>query len=421
MPSREPAKIAYLGMEKGESEPGGGAIDNTLELLLRNLPGKVYRSLDDTWNMEFVSAGVEELTGYQAEDLLGNREIRYAELIHPRDRDYVRNKIRIAIDARSGFQITYRLIAADGGEKWVWEQGTGVYDEAGVLRALEGYVTDITQSQRAQQALRESEERFRSLVKATTDAVWVFLFLFVLFCWFVGLRALFGWGPNDFLSGGDAWTDRIHPKDRERVRSGVIAAVAGDAQIWTDEYRYLRKDGSYAHVLARGFIVRNAAGKATRIFGGMTDLSERKKAEETASRAARNREDILRIQKQVASMDIGLPAAMELMDEHAMRLTGAAGGEIELVDGDELVSCASTGSSSRQVGARQKIAGSGAGGAGGGGAAGRGGGGGAGGRPAGPFCRANGVRSMIAAPLRAADRVIGALTVTSTRVRAFNA
>jgi len=424
MPFSRPDKFTYSRLDEPVAQPDSPAdapVDISLELLLRNLPGMVYRCLnDDACSMEFVSAGVEELTGYQAEDLLDSRKIRYAELIHAGDREYVRNKIRAAVDARSGFQITYRLIAADGGEKWVWEQGTGVYDEQGVLLALEGYVTDITQSQRAQHALRESEERFRSLVKATTDAVWDYHLKSDKLWWSEGLRPLFGWEPNDFLSGGDAWSDRIHPKDRERVHNSVAAAVEGDAQIWTDEYRFLRKDGSYAHVLDRGFIVRDAAGKAIRIFGGMTDLSDRKKAEEAASRAARNREDILRIQKQVASTDLGLQAAMDLMAGHAMALTGATGGEIELVEEDYLVSYASTGSSSRQVGSRQKIVASLSGKAVGSGTVLRCDDTESEERTGCPFCRANGVRSMIAAPLRAGDRVIGTLTVTSTQLRAFN-
>lgn len=421
MPSSRPATSSSSPIDDSVSRRRCGPVDISLELLLHNLPGMVYRCLnDDAWSMEFVSAGAEELTGYQAEELLDSRKIRYAELIHPADREYVRSKVQAAVDAHSGFQITYRLIAADGGEKWVWEQGSGVYDEEGALLALEGYITDITQSQRAQQALRESEERFRSLVKATTDAIWDYHFKSDKLWWNEGLRPLFGWMPNDFLSGGDAWSDRIHPKDRERVRNSMTASVEGEAQIWADEYRFLRKDGSYAHVLDRGFIVRDSAGKAIRIFGGMTDLSERKKAEEAASRAARNREDILRIQKQVASMDLGLQAAMDLMAEHAMALTGATGGEVELVEEEELVSYASTGSSSRQIGSRQKIAASLSGKAAGSGTVLRCDDTESEEEPGYSSCRANGVRSMIAAPLRAGDRIVGALTVTSTQVSAFN-
>ena len=122
-----------------------------LSNLLDNLPGMVYRCRNDSlWTMEFVSQGCRDLTGYAPADLVGNRTIAYGTLIHPEDRASVWAAVQMALREERQFQITYRIRTRDGEEKWVWEQGNGLIDSDGRLVALEGFVTDITQSKRTE-------------------------------------------------------------------------------------------------------------------------------------------------------------------------------------------------------------------------------------------------------------------------------
>ncbi len=94
--------------------------------LLSNLPGMVYRCLnDEDWTMEYVSDGCFELTGYAPDDLILSRGISYNQLIHPDDRKMVRDEVQRALEAGQPYKITYRIVTADGHEKWVWEQGRG--------------------------------------------------------------------------------------------------------------------------------------------------------------------------------------------------------------------------------------------------------------------------------------------------------
>ncbi|MCD6024942.1 MAG: multi-sensor signal transduction histidine kinase, partial [Fibrobacteria bacterium] len=79
---------------------------------------------------------------------------------------------------------------------------------------------------------------------------------------------------------GKFWEERVHPEDRERVVSGIDRALAGTNSEWSDEYRFLRQDGAYAHVQDKGHILRDAAGKALRMIGGISDFTERARAEE---------------------------------------------------------------------------------------------------------------------------------------------
>ncbi|MDX1688293.1 MAG: ATP-binding protein [Candidatus Promineifilaceae bacterium] len=125
--------------------------EHRLSNLLDNLPGMVYRCRNDSlWTMEFVSEGCRELTGYAPADLVDNRTIAYGELIHPEDRASVWAAVQMALREERQFQITYRIHTRDGQEKWVWEQGNGVIASDGRVVALEGFVTDITQSKRTE-------------------------------------------------------------------------------------------------------------------------------------------------------------------------------------------------------------------------------------------------------------------------------
>ena len=76
-----------------------------------------------------------------------------------------------------------------------------------------------------------------------------------------------------------SWTDRIHPEDLTRVTAGIHHVIEHGGESWTDEYRFRRQDGSYAYVLDRGHVIRDGEGKAVRMIGGMTDLTERKETE----------------------------------------------------------------------------------------------------------------------------------------------
>ncbi len=116
-----------------------------LVTLMSNLPGIAYRCLNNRdWTMEFISDGCMDLTGYPASDLVNNARLSYNDIVVPEDRDMVWDTVQKALAENRAYQITYRIRAADGAVKWVWEQGRGVYDESGNLEALEGFVSDMT-------------------------------------------------------------------------------------------------------------------------------------------------------------------------------------------------------------------------------------------------------------------------------------
>jgi PAS domain S-box-containing protein len=158
------AHLAGVAIERKQADEALRESERTLSTLISNLPGMAYRCRNDAdWTMQFVSEGSVELTGYRPDQLVGSRDIAYAQLIHPADRKGVREDVQAALDERRHFEITYRLMTPRG-EKWVWERGQGVYPNGDMPAAVEGFVTDITERVTARRNLEQRvAERTREL------------------------------------------------------------------------------------------------------------------------------------------------------------------------------------------------------------------------------------------------------------------
>ncbi len=126
-----------------------------LGTLISNLPGIAYRCDNHPdWPMEFVSEGCITITGYKPDDFTSGR-VLYGNLIVPEDRDHVLVTIQKSIDLKQPFTINYRIRDAMGEEKWLWEQGCGVFDETGELLAREGFIVDSTERKRRELEIKQ--------------------------------------------------------------------------------------------------------------------------------------------------------------------------------------------------------------------------------------------------------------------------
>ena len=128
--------------------------------LLGNLPGMVYRCLNEPgWPTEYVSEGSIQLTGHRPDEFFP-RGLQWEDVIHPKDRKMVMEKVQEGVNRGVPFIIEYRIITKEGKTKWVWEKGMEMSSRDGKQKWLEGFIMDITGSVQAQLALRESEEKY---------------------------------------------------------------------------------------------------------------------------------------------------------------------------------------------------------------------------------------------------------------------
>ncbi len=144
------SKRAEVALKESERE---------LARTLSNLPGMVFRcDNDENWTFRFASQGCRDLTGYDAYDLIGNRTISYAALIHPDDRVKVAEAVQNGLAREDAYQVTYRIIPREGPIKWVWEQGRGVFKDR-QLECLEGFIYNITAQMEDQQKRQDMEKK----------------------------------------------------------------------------------------------------------------------------------------------------------------------------------------------------------------------------------------------------------------------
>ncbi|MPY67674.1 GAF domain-containing protein [Deinococcus sp. SDU3-2] len=149
--------------------------------------------------------------------------------------------------------------------------------ERSALLTLGGQGALALERTRQAEAAHDREERYRVLSNVTNDAIWDWEFAGNSVVWNEGVSALFGYPPEEVEPTDRWWKEHLHPDDRERIVSSIHAVIAGEAREWRGGYRFRRRDGSYATVLDRGQVIRDAAGQAIRMIGGMTDLSERER------------------------------------------------------------------------------------------------------------------------------------------------
>jgi two-component system sensor histidine kinase UhpB len=102
-----------------------------------------------------------------------------------------------------------------------------------------------------------------------TNAVW----------WGEAFHALFGYTSEEIEPSIESWYERLHPDDRERVMTGIRAAIDGGETSWADEYRFRRRDGGYAEIFDRGYVIHSTDRRPVRMVGSMMEVSERKRTE----------------------------------------------------------------------------------------------------------------------------------------------
>ena len=124
--------------------------ERRVDTLMNHLPGMAYRCKNDRkWTMEQLSDGCVNLTGYQPRDLILNRSLAFADLIHPEDLERVWLLVQAALRDHASFKLEYRIQTKTKAEKWVWEQGGGVYSDSGEVLAIEGFIHEITELKKA--------------------------------------------------------------------------------------------------------------------------------------------------------------------------------------------------------------------------------------------------------------------------------
>ena len=266
--------------------------------------------LDVVGKDEFRYVGVnpayERITGLSDAFMAGRSPLDLAPRIAPEACRQMHAHFRDCLLA--GSTINYEeLLPIDNQERWWLTQIKPVRDSHGRIVRLIGSAIEITDRMEMEQRLRESEERFFLIARATSDAVWDYDPAAGALWWSDGVTRLFGYEQPGPGAGVRWWFSRIHSEDRVRVEADFGVALASAADRWECEYRFLHADGRVLVVFDRALILRGSGNRAMRVVGGMMDITgqravqdEMRQAKEAAEGANRQLHDSVQRANQLA-------------------------------------------------------------------------------------------------------------------------
>ena len=235
----------------------------------------------------YISPQIEVLLGYRAEDWLAN-PLAWNEAIHPEDHDRVLDAWVAAVEDGGSFAEEYRIQRADGIWVWLRDEANPVGSGRGNAPTYQGVMFDVTERRRAEDHLRDAEERWRTLLEhlpvtayridyelagdQTIHDRWVA----------PGITALLGITPEEWLTHENAWSAHLHPEDRDRVMAAweVTVRTGGTLDL---EYRMLHADGHTVWVYEETAVAtRDGRVLADGVF---IDVTDRRLAEQALGEA----------------------------------------------------------------------------------------------------------------------------------------
>ncbi|MBE7379794.1 MAG: PAS domain S-box protein [Leptolyngbya sp. SIO1E4] len=146
-------------LERQQAETALRQGEEQFRTLIENVPGAVYRCRsDEWWTMTFLSEAIADLTGYPAADFMNKPGRSLADLLTKSDVTAVNAVMRQAVDAHQPYVVEYPITHANGSERWMYEKGQGIFDDAGNLLWLDGVIVDITNRKRAEMLLTSQKQ-----------------------------------------------------------------------------------------------------------------------------------------------------------------------------------------------------------------------------------------------------------------------
>jgi PAS domain S-box-containing protein len=270
--ARQAAALLELG---GESPAQAAPIEDQFHDILDLIPDAVI--VHAKGKVIFANAAAARLSG--ARDVSELEGMPVASMFAPENREMVEGRIEDLY--QRGLPTARRAVRyrrRDGKEMLL--EAASLAIRLGGEECRMAVVRDMSFKVEAEDSLRDKEKRFELIARATNDAVWEHLPGSEETWWNQQAYRLFGYDPATTAPSLEAWKQRLHPEDRDRVLLSVKKIASGDADTWVREYRFVRTDGSTGHIYERGYVVRGEGGLPFRLLGAMLDITELKRAEE---------------------------------------------------------------------------------------------------------------------------------------------
>jgi PAS domain S-box-containing protein len=303
-------------------------IEEKYRTLVEQLPAITYiAEFGGSGAWTYVSPQIHSLLGFTPEEWVADQRMWFRQL-HPDDRERVLAQEQMSKGTGS-FYSEYRLNSKDGRAVWFRDEARVIRDERTKKQMMQGVMLDITERKQAEEAKRESEERFRQMAETIDEVFWVTSadkkkVLYVS----PAYEKISGRSAENLVKGADLYLDLLHPDDKERIIK--LFMESGDGT-FEEEYRIVRPDGVVRWLWTRAFPVRNQSNEIFRMVGVSQDITNRKQAEEALKRSegyfrslVENALDIIQILNNECSVLFTSPSVERILGYTPEELFGKA-------------------------------------------------------------------------------------------------
>lgn len=256
---------------------------NQLTQLTNNIDAVVYQfemSPDGKMTFPFMSNSILNLIPTVDVEILKKDSSSAFTSVHPDDVEGLIASIYESRNNLTDWNYQYRHVVDNGKEQWIKGSSKPTKKEDGTV-VWYGYLLDITERVISDKKIKESNQRYDIIAKATNDTIWDRDLKTDKIIWNKGIQGIFGYKEDEpGISDGCAWWySKIHPDDINQVRKKLEARISNKILRWEHEYRFLCADNTYKHVFDRGFIVLDANEVPIRMIGAMQDITNQKEEE----------------------------------------------------------------------------------------------------------------------------------------------
>jgi len=267
--------------------------------LLNNLSDCIFE-VDKEGTYTYCSDTTSKLLGYSTKEIIGKTIFHFmseeeAKRVKNIFALYISNKEPI-IDCESIY------IHKDGHEIIVMKNAIPILNKNGDVINFQGTAKDVSEEKKTLKETMILEERLELALRGSNDGVWDWNILDNSVYFSPRWKEMLGYSDEELVNEVPTWSDRIHPNDIEEVWASINEHVNSITEYYEGIHRLKHKDGHWVWILDRGKALYDSDGKATRMIGTHTDISEEKAIQ---LKAVHQKQIIEQIHDSVIATDLG--------------------------------------------------------------------------------------------------------------------